>query len=558
MPRRPGAASTTTSDPRLIRAGQLLQTGRPAEALPLLYEAAAHAPDNAGIRHDLGQVCLQAGRGRDAVEAFEAALAIKPRFALAKLHLGIALQSLGDDAAALSAYRSASESQPSLVEARYHAGALLETLGRRSEAIAAFRRAAATTPRTSLTRLANARALLAEGRDGEAERALRQLLALDPAALSATELLGVIASGAGRFEEAYALLDQVTRKAPQLAGSYYELVRCRRTTSDDADLIARMQLALGASGLHAEARLKLHLALGKAFDDLDDPSTAMRHYDAADDWRRSLCHFDPVLFEARIDRLIAQYTPESVLRLARSGRLEPTPIVIVGLPRTGTTLVEHILSSHPEVRAGGELPFWTEHAATSDPAATAGDYLRLLHRLAAGATRVTDKSPFNILQAGLIHTALPEARIVLCRRSAIDTALSIHRTYFNQHLAFPTGGEALVAAIRAVERLAEHWRQVLPSDRLHEVVYEDLVTTPEPVIRRLVAACELEWSDACLRPEMNPRVVNTPSRWQVRQPISADKAGSWRRYEPWLGCLGTLATPLPSETYKAELQNRNK
>lgn len=505
----------------------------------MLYEAATAAPENAGIRHDLGQVCLQANRPREAMEAFEAALAINPRFALARLHLGIALQSVGDDAAALAAYQAASKLQPSLVEARYHAGALLETLGRRSEAVAAFRRAAATTPRTSLVRLAHARALLGEGRDAEAERALRQLLALDPAALSATELLGMIASSAGRFEEAFALLDQATR-APQLAGSYYELVRCRRMTPDDAGLIMRMQAALAAPGMQPEVLLKLHLALGKAFDDLDDPAAAMQHYDAADECRRSLCRFDPLEFEARIDRLIAQYTPEAVARLAASGRRDATPILIMGLPRTGTTLVEQILSAHPDVRGGGELPFWTEHAATADAAASATEYTSLLRKLAGGSARVTDKSPFNILHAGLIHTALPDAHIILCRRRPIGTALSIHRTYFNQHVAFPTGGHALVSAIRSVERLAAHWRRVLPTDRLHELLYEDLAASPEPAIRRLVSACGLPWSDACLRPEMNPRTVNTPSKWQVRQPISNDAAHSWRRYQPWLGPLAAL------------------
>ena len=511
----------------------------------MLYQAAAAAPRHAGIRHDLGQVCLQAGRPQEAVEAFEAALAIDPRFALARLHLGIALQGLGDNAAALAAYRAASESQPSLAEARYHAGALLETLGRRSDAIAAFSRAAASTPRTSLTRLANARALLAEGRDAEAERALRQLLTLDPAALSATELLGTIASSAGRFEEAFALLDRATRHAPQLAGSHYELVRCRRITPADADLVARMQAALANQGLHTEARLKLHLALGKAFDDLGDPARAMQHYDAADEWRRTLCRFDPHAFEAEVDRLIAQYTQDCVARLAEGGRRDATPILIVGLPRTGTTMVEHILSAHPDVHAGGELPFWTEHAGGPDAAAAAADYIALLRRLGAGATHVTDKSPFNILHAGLIHAALPDARVVLCRRSPVDTAISIHRTYFNQHVAFPTGGDALVAAIRAVERLAERWKSVLPANRLHEVVYEELVADPEPEIRNLVAACGLPWSEACLRPERNPRTVNTPSKWQVRQPISTDAAGAWRRYEPWLGALAALK-PVPT------------
>ena len=543
-------------DLRLLRAGQLVQAGRPAEALPLLYAATGDAPGDAGLRHDLGQVCLQAGRAVDALEAFRAALVLRPRFALAQLHLGMALQSLGDSAGALAAYDAATRLQPALVEARYHAGALLETLGRRDASITAFRRAAATTPRTSLVRLANARALQAEGRDAEAGRALRQLLVLDPAALSATELLGSIAASAGRFEEAFTLLDQATRGAPQLAGSHYELVRCRRITPADGDLIARMQAALETPGLPAETLLKLHLALGKAFDDLDDPATAMRHFDAADAWRRTVCRFDPDAFEAQIDRLIAQFTPEAVCRLAAAGRHDATPILVLGLPRSGTTLVEHILSAHPDVQAGGELPFWTEHAGTQDAAASASEYLRLLRRLFPGTGRVTDKSPLNILQAGLIHTALPDATIIVCRRSSIDTALSIHRTYFNQHVNFPSGGDALVAAVRAVERLAEHWRAVLPPGRLHEVRYEELVTTPGPEIRRLVAACRLPWSDACLRPEQNPRAVHTPSKWQVRQPISAGAAGSWRRYEPWLGPLAKLSNCASRGSCRVEVITR--
>jgi hypothetical protein len=118
--------------------------------------------------------------------------------------------------------------------------------------------------------------------------------------------------------------------------------------------------------------------------------------------------------------------------------------------------------------------------------------------------------------------------------------MSIHRTYFNPHASFPTGGQELVAAIRAMERLAAHWREVLPADRFIEVDYEQLVRDPEPAIRRLIAACDLPWDDACLRPEHNPRVIKTPSKWQARQPIHRDAIESWRRYERWLGPLAAL------------------
>lgn len=153
---------------------------------------------------------------------------------------------------------------------------------------------------------------------------------------------------------------------------------------------------------------------------------------------------------------------------------------------------------------------------------------------------MTDKMPFNFLWAGLIHLAFPRATIVHCRRAAVDTAVSIHQTYFHPGLAFPTGGAELVAYIRGYQRLVDHWRRVLPGDRFIKVDYEELTGSPEPVIRRIIAACGLKWHDGCLHPERNPRAVRTPSKWQTRQPIYGSSVARWRRYEPWLGPLREL------------------
>jgi hypothetical protein len=164
----------------------------------------------------------------------------------------------------------------------------------------------------------------------------------------------------------------------------------------------------------------------------------------------------------------------------------------------------------------------------------------VLREIGPKAVRVTDKMPFNFLWAGLIHLAFPRATVIHCRRAAIDTALSIHQTHFHPGLAFPTGGVELVAYFRSYRRLTDHWRRVLPADRFIEVDYEDLTHAPEPAIRRIIARCGLKWDDACLRPEQNPRVVKTPSKWQTRQPIYRDSVERWRRYEPWLGPLRAL------------------
>ena len=312
-----------------------------------------------------------------------------------------------------------------------------------------------------------------------------------------------------------------------------------------------MEAAFVTPGLEAAQRVRLHLALGKAADDLGDYALAMRHLDAADAVRRGSASFDLAAFDIEIDHLIDRITPNLIARAGEFGCDDATPVVIIGMPRSGTALVEQIISSHPEVVAGGELNFWNERGAEwrrAGPTGTeqaffshaAAEYLGVLRAIGPKAVRVTDKMPFNFLWAGLIHLALPCATIIHCRRTAIDTALSIHQTHFHPGLAFPTGGAELVAYFRSYQRLTDHWRRVLPADRFIEVDYEDLTWAPEPAIRRIIARCGLKWDDACLRPERNPRAVKTPSKWQTRQPIYRNSVERWRRYEPWLGPLSAL------------------
>jgi tetratricopeptide (TPR) repeat protein len=537
--------------PLLALATELLTAGRPADAIAPLSEAALLQPSDAIIQHDLGLALLELGRLPDAISALERAVACDPRYADAYFRLGIALEKQGNNRAAIVAYDRATELQPFLSEAWFRAGALVYTLGHLEEAIGCFRRAGATGGNSSFGRLGKARALLTEDRSSDAEKVLRKTLALDPANAMAHDLLGNLLAELGRFDEARECFERAIALAPLLAGSYYDLVRCRPLTPADDNLLPRMETALAAPGLEATQRHRLHLAIGKAADDLGDYALAMRHFDAADVVRREVAPFDSTAFSREVERLIARCTPEFIARASELGNSDTRPVLIVGMPRSGTTLVEQILSMHPDVGAGGELNFWNERAAAWHRFGSAGNrnpffteaasgYLGVLHALAPKAKRVTDKMPFNFLWAGLIHVTFPRATIIHCRRAAVDTALSIHQTHFHPSLAFPTGGAELVAYFRSYQRLIDHWRNVLPADRFVEVDYENLTRAPEPVIRRIVAACGLAWHDSCLRPEDNPRAVKTPSKWQTRQPIYRTSVARWRRYEPWLGDLRTL------------------
>ena len=525
--------------------------GRPADAIAPLRDAALLQPSDPIIQHDLGLACLEAGHITDAIAALQRAVAGNPDYADAYFRLGIALEKQGNIGGAIVAYDRATELLPSLTEAWFRAGALVYTLGHRDEALGCFRRAAATGGKSRFGRLGKAWALLTEDRNQEAEQVVRHTLALDPRDAMAHDLLGNLLSEFGRFDEARECFERAIAIAPLLAGSYYDLVRCRPVTSDDDGLLQRMEAALAAPGLEVAQRLRLHLAIGKTADDLGDYALAMRHFDAADAVRRASTSFDAAAFSIEIDRLIASCTPELIARAPELGSSDERPVLIIGMPRSGTTLVEQIVSMHPDAGAGGELNFWTERGAAWSRAGAAGnerpflaraaaDYLGVLRAMAPKAARVTDKMPFNFLRAGLIHLAFPRAIIIHCRRAAVDTALSIHQTHFHPGVAFPTGGAELVAYFRGYQRLIDHWRNVLPPDRFIEVDYEDLTARPEPVIRRIIAACGLGWHDACLRPECNPRAVKTPSKWQTRQPIYRTSVARWRRYEPWLGPLRGL------------------
>ncbi len=556
MSQSPNPAVPQQVAPLLVLATQLLRAGRPADAIAPLRDAALLEPSNPTIQHDLGLACLEVGRVPDAIVALQRAVASNPRYADAHFRLGIALEKMGDTGGAIAAYDRATKLLPSLAEAWFRAGALFYTLGHREEAIGCFRRAAATGDRNSFGRLGKARALLIEDRNEEAEQMLQETLVADPRNAMAYDLLGNLFSEFGRFDQARACFERAIAIAPMLAGSYYELVRCRPVTSHDDGLLQEMQAALATPGLEAVQRLRVHLAIGKAAEDLGDYALAMQHFDAADAVRRGTVRFDSAAFSIEIDHLIARCTPELMARAPDLGSSDATPVLIIGMPRSGTTLVEQIVSMHPEVGAGAELHFWNQRGAewhrpdaagnetafvvSEFLAKAAADYLGVLRAIAPKAARVTDKMPFNFLWAGLIHMAFPRALIIHCRRTAIDTALSIHQTHFRPGLAFPTGGAELVAYFRDYQRLIDHWRSVLPADRFIEVDYEDLTRAPEPVIRRIIAACGLAWDDACLRPESNPRAVNTPSKWQARQPIYRTSIARWRRYEPWLGTLRAL------------------
>jgi tetratricopeptide (TPR) repeat protein len=539
------------------RASSLLEAGRVAEAIGRLLEAVRLVPDDAALQNELGSAFLRGGRLPDAVAALRKSIALAPS-ADAYSNLGIAMQGGGDDDGAIASFREAASLSPELTVAQARLGDLLFDKGERTEAATAYAAAATSAPTTSLGRVCRAMALYAEARLPEAEEELRRLISDDPSNIVPYSLLGRSLQERGCFDEAAQAFEKAIEVAPWRSDAYYGLASSKRFTEADRSWIAKVESRLEAKeweqlyprALADQHRMRLHFAIGKALDDLGEHAEAMRHFEAGNVTRCQLRPFRPREFEQRVEHMIERFTPSFLAEHAAMGDPDPTPVLIVGMPRSGTTLLERILSSHPRVAGRGELGFWSARGPTwadAKPEALAlgakrlqGDYLKLLRKgCASDALRATDKLPFNFLWLGLVHLLFPNARLFHTRRHPIDTCLSLYTTLVGP-LGFAASFQDLATCYRLYLRMMEHWRSTLPKDRLLEVDYEALVAHPEEQVRHVIAFSGLDWDPACLRPESNRAAVPTANMWQSRQPIHVGSVGRWKKYEPWIGELAAL------------------
>ncbi len=502
----------------------------------------------------LGLCYLAQGKPEFGEEAFLKAIESSPDHALIHHNLGLALQTQNRIDDAIRAFRRAVEIQPALFPSLTSLAQLLSVRGD-GESIAMHRRAYEAAPESADGKLELARALLmSDGDLHEAERTVEQAIALAPNNPAALSLRAMIRQRLGNFEAAEQDLRAAIQIDPTQTGPYWELFYGRKVQKADIPLISSLvELATRTTTTDHDRRI-IGFALGKAYNDLAEFRDAMKWYDEANQFAKKIegTTFDPAGYQLQIDRTIATFT-ESLFASNPSGfSHSDKPIFIVGMFRSGTTLVEQILSSHPGVQAGGEISFWPERAKEAfDPTTSkldlevgnrlAEDYLNTVSRVSKpGTLRVTDKHPENYRNVGLLHALLPNARFIFCTRHPVDTCLSFYFTYFMQTPPFGATQEDLVIGYQEHLRLRDHWRRVVPADQFLEIKYEEVVSSPDDNIRKIVAFAGLEWDERCLHPELNSRSVTTASRWQVRQPIYRSSTERWRGYEPYLGALKQL------------------
>jgi tetratricopeptide (TPR) repeat protein len=530
----------------------LRQLGRLDEAMASIQRALALEPGLSVAHNNLGLALTALGQRVEAVASYRRALTLNPRYLEALNNLGNVLSDLGERREAVAVFRRAIELDPARADSHCNLGNVLFEFRRFAEAVASFRRALALQPDYALAHLGLAAALRMQGRAADAEASCQAVLAIEPASAAATSLLGELRADRGQFSEAEALFQRAIALDSDFAFAYFSIATNRKMTRDDTEWLKRTQ-ALLARSLPLRHEISLRYALGKFFDDVKQFDEAFGSYRQANELtRRYGSRYEREGVTERVDRIIKGFDAAQIRKLQSGGNASDRPVFIVGMPRSGTTLTEQILASHPAVFGAGELTFW-QKAATAYEAAElkgaegatlipdmAGEYLERLTALSADAQRVVDKMPLNFMHVGLIAAAFPQARFIHLKRHPIDTCLSIYFQYFSHLHPYANDLDNLRHYYSQYVRITDHWRAVLPEATLLEVPYEALIEDQEGWTRRMLDFIGLPWDAQCLDFHQTDRAVITLSKWQVRQKIHAASAGRWRNYEKFLGPLQEL------------------
>lgn len=496
-------------------------------------------------------------------EAETMAIALIARFPLHGFSwkaLGTVQRRLGHKDEAIATLRKAVELVPDDAEAHNNLGNVLREQGRVSEAEAHYRRALVLQPTYVEAHYNLGYVLKEQKRVEEAETQYRRALELNPEYAPAHNNLGNVLKEQGRLTEACASFEAAIAIKPNLIESHYGLSSLKTYRESDPHL-GMLEALLGEIGaMSVESRIRYWFALGKVREDFGLYDAAFSAYQEANQLQHALLPFDEAADDAAHERMMTVLSKEFFARRARPIDIGKAPIFIVGMPRSGTSLLEQILSSYPGIFGAGELSDISEVIMAAMPDATferfldavpdfsADDFKRLgeqyserVARLAPDATHITDKMPANYYYLGMIYLMFPNAKIIHAMREPMDSCFSCYSRLFNmKNLAFSYDLGTLGRNYVRYIKLMRHWHAVLPAGTILDLRYEDMVTDTEGQARRLLEYLDLPWNEQCLAFHENTRRVKTASDAQVRKPIYKTSLARWKHYENHLGALFDL------------------
>lgn len=501
------------------RGNKMIEQGAYADAAALYEEAIKLDPKHAEAINNLGSALSYLGRYEEAENCFREAMAIKPNFSDPHANLGVLLRQksyLVDSEAFL---RRALKLKPNDLEARVNLGLTLMFLGRMRDARACFTKVLKSAPRHVF-------ALFGMGR---------------------------IATLEGRFDEAEATLKRVIEINPKMTNAWAALPLVRKMTNADGEWLKHAE-ELATSTIHPMEEANLRFAIGKYCDDVNDFPQAFRNFKRGNELLKTAAEdYDRKGRSRFIDEIMRDYSRESISKIgsASAGSSSAKPVFVLGMPRSGTSLAEQIIASHPAAHGAGELDYWAALNAKRSESAlgildeptlskVADEYLRLLDRFSTSASHIVDKTPVNSDFLGLIYSVFPKARIIYMQRDPIDTCLSCYFQQFLIGMNFTFDLSDLVHYYREHQRIMAHWRAVLPPGFILDVPYEELVTDQETWSRKMLDFIGLEWDPRCLEFHSITRQVTTASAWQVRQKLYKSSVARWHNYEEFIGPLKTL------------------
>ncbi|MDE2264955.1 MAG: sulfotransferase [Alphaproteobacteria bacterium] len=515
-----------------VTAQMFHREGRLAEA-EQQYRAAIELDDSyCDAMEWFGALCLQSGKIDEAIHWLDKAATLNPENAAFHDNLAAALMQAQRPKEAAGAYQRSLAAAPDAVETRINLANVLRRLGHHGKAMALLEQAVASDPHLKTVCRDPTTPSTGEARCNTILENCRHILARYPNYAPAHYSAACALLNLGRTAEACRIGERAISLDPTVPVYYHILIEAGEVDQKASAVSALEHLAGDETMLPEDGRSMLHFLLAKAYDNQKRYEEAFAHLQKANGIKRSMIVYDETREIGRMDAIATAFTLDRVRSMCGAGHPSLVPVFIVGMVRSGTTLVEQILASHPDVHGAGELTLLNDligkgHAGTPFPEASvalsAGDwrilgemYATQLIAMAPEAKRITDKQPYNFLNIGLIHLALPGARVIHVKRNPLDTCFSCYSLMFAGDVNFSYDLGELGRYYKAYNAMMAHWHEVLPDGVMLEVQYEDLVTDLAAQSRRIIDYCGLKWDARCLEFHKTERAVSTASLHQVR------------------------------------------